>query len=251
VGRKMTARLSDLFIGPKPIIGMLHLAGAPNQFARLTEEILIYEEMGVNGAIIENYYGSAADLYIGAGLLSAWHPLNLTLGINWLPNEFELAIPLAAKTKAKFIQLDYVSGRYQGAEELPYERYKRMREEFPDVAVLGGVHPKYYHPVDGSDFAQDLRTAMQRADAIVITGEGTGMETPLEKLRYARKVVGDFPLIVGAGLNLKNVHQQLSIADGAIVGSSFKAYGETYNSIDVQSVRAMMKAVQKVRSEIG
>ena len=42
---------------------------------------------------------------------------------------------------------------------------------------------------------------MQRCDAIVVTGEGTGMNTSIgENPGSSRDLMGDFPLVVGAGL---------------------------------------------------
>ena len=243
-------RFSELFLKPKPIIGMLHLAGGSNAIWRAEEEVKIFEDEGLDGAIVENYHGSIVDL-IGAADRLGWKRPNLVLGMNILPNEFQLALPIASWTNEKFVQLDYIAGTYStidGTSELPVEEYQKIRAICHDVLVFGGVHPKYYMPL--SDFKQDLITAMSRADAIVITGKGTGEETPLKKLKAARQVLGKFPMIVGAGLNPSNAYEQLSIADGAIVGSALKVGNRTDELVDRQKVRALMKVVEKVRNEV-
>ncbi len=40
------------------------------------------------------------------------------------------------------------------------------------------------------------------------------LTTPTEKLEEFKKMLEDFPLIVGAGVNLDNIHEQLRITDG-------------------------------------
>ena len=87
---------------------------------------------------------------------------------------------------------------------------------------------------------------MERADAIVVTGEGTGKETPLDKIKRFREKIGDFPLVVGAGVDSYNVMGQLKIADGAIIGSYFKK-GYTWNHIDPFAVKNFMEIVRDIR----
>lgn len=81
---------------------------------------------------------------------------------------------------------------------------------------------------------------MERCDAIVATGEGTGISTDLEKIKTYRAILGDFPLIVGAGMTAETAREQLSFADGAIVGSYFKEYGEVEYPVDESRVKRFM-----------
>ena len=90
---------------------------------------------------------------------------------------------------------------------------------------------------------------MPRADAIVVTGAGTGKETPLRKIQDFRRIIGDHPLIVGAGLIPDNAYDQLSIADGAIVGSSLKMQNDTRMPVDRSRIRDLMAVVTDVRSK--
>jgi predicted TIM-barrel enzyme len=88
--------------------------------------------------------------------------------------------------------------------------------------LLGGVRFKYQPVLSPRSVEEDLQVGMERCDAIVVTGKGTGLPTELDKIKYFREIINDFPLIVGAGLNLDNCIEQLSIADGGIVGSYLK-----------------------------
>ena len=46
---------------------------------------------------------------------------------------------------------------------------------------------------------------MTRCDAIVVTQDATGQETPMEKINEFRKIIGDFPLVIGAGMTADNL----------------------------------------------
>ena len=54
---------SNVFQLEKPIIGMIHLAGrdSSEKVERALDEIVIYEEEGLDGVIIEDYHGSPDD----------------------------------------------------------------------------------------------------------------------------------------------------------------------------------------------
>lgn len=89
----------------------------------------------------------------------------------------------------------------------------------------------------------------QRCDAVVVSGTGTGISTELEKIRFFREKLGDFPLIVCAGMTEENCREQLAIADGAIIGTWFKRDGNTEAPVDPERVRRFMQTVREVRAE--
>jgi predicted TIM-barrel enzyme len=72
-----------------------------------------------------------------------------------------------------------------------------------------------------------------------VTGKGTGYETPLGKIKEFRRFLGDFPLIIGAGVNESNFAEQLSIADACIIGSYFKN-GNTRDLIIKEKVKKLI-----------
>ncbi|MFH1589948.1 MAG: BtpA/SgcQ family protein [archaeon] len=227
-----------------PIFGMIHLAGS-NPVNRALEELEIFEDEGVDGAIIENYHGSIGEVILALEQTSKQN-YDVVIGINILPNEYGLSLRLAQQFDGKFIQLDYVAGDYTSG-KLDFESYSDQRDSFPEIIVLGGVWPKYYTPVNGSILENDLRTGVQRAEAIVVTGSGTGKETPFNKIKKFREIIGDHPLVIGAGLNLDNAYEQLSISNGAIVGTSLKENDNTLNLIDREKVHDFMSVVKDVR----
>ncbi|KYK26757.1 hypothetical protein AYK26_04760 [Euryarchaeota archaeon SM23-78] len=240
---KLNSRFNEVF-NNKPILGMIHLAGF-DPVKRAIKELKIFEQEGIDGAIIENYHGLLEAVIHTLKVVSKLK-INIIIGVNVLPNEFQLSLPMAAEYNADFIQLDYVAGRYVEG-ELDFKAYSNLKKQFQDIIVLGGVHPKYFTPVAGSNLEEDLKQGVQRAEAIVVTGEATGKETPLEKIKYFRKMLGKHPLIVGAGLTPENAYEQLIMADGAIVGTSLKENDDTHNEVDKYRVRDFMSVVKKAR----
>lgn len=239
--------LNDRFhkvFGDTPIMGMIHLAG-DEPVKRALNEVDIYEEEGIDGAIIENYHGSITDV---VDTLQELHKRKnkIVFGVNVLPNEFDDAFLFAEQSGADFIQLDHVAGNCLGG-ELNVKAYSEFKEKYSDIMVLGGVWPKYYTPVPGSDLETDLKEGMKRAEAIVVTGEGTGIATPASKVEGFKEIIGNHPLIVGAGLTLDNAYKQLCLADGGIVGSYFKKNNDTRESLDRKKVKDFMDLVKEAR----
>jgi len=55
------------------------------------------------------------------------------------------------------------------------------------------------------------------------------------------------PVLVNTGARIDNIRQFLAVADGAIVGSSLKVDGYTWNPVDPARVRAFMDAAREAR----
>ena len=225
----------------KPIIGMIHLSGSVE---RSLKEAIILREEGVKAIIVENYHGSVEEVENTLYHLSLVpETRELSVGVNILPNDYELAMKLASEYNFDFVQVDFVAGKYKRATEIDESKFEEIRKKYSNIQILGGVWPKYYEPEEGSSLEDDLRTAMSRCDAIVVTGAGTGKETPLDKIKKFRAIIGNFPLIIGAGINSSNVQEQLQVGDGAIVGSAFKEHSYTHNMIRRDYVREIMSRI--------
>jgi uncharacterized protein len=233
----MARSFSELFPTGKPIIGMIHLAGEDRKekINRALEEILIFEEEGVSGAIIEDYHGLPEDVISVLEEISK-RRTKLVLGVNILRNPYS-GFKIASSSGAKFVQFDSAQ-----TPDTNLNNYNSLRGRYRDISVFGGVQFKYQPPT-GNRLEYDLRDAKSRCEAIVTTGEGTGIETPIKKLKKFRELLGDFPLIVGAGVNKDNVYEQLKVADGAIIGSFFKD-NDTKKKIIRERVKELMSIVK-------
>jgi len=230
----------------KFILGMIHLGG-DNVVKRALDEIKIYAEEGVDGCIIENYHGSFDDV---VDVLKKLQDIKagLRVGINILPNEYKQAFEIGNRYSVDFIQLDHVAGVYGRGVRVDVEDYLMEKDKhWHKPLVYGGVWPKYYQPMAGSVLEDDINAAIPLCDGIVVTGSGTGKETPLGKIKKFKEIIGDkTELIVGAGVDVSNVAEQLAIADGAIVGSCFKQYKLTQEKVSRSLVQEFMREVMKL-----
>jgi uncharacterized protein len=227
----------------KNIIGMIHLATGVEGALR---EILIYQRHGLAGALVENYHGSIKDVECTLASARA-EGVKIPLGVNILPNEFAQAFAIANKYGAEFIQLDHVAGTYDGRGTLDAEHYLALRSRYSHIRVLGGVWPKYYSPIGGSDLGADIRLGCERADVLVVTGQGTGQITPLEKIAQFRSL-SSRPLYIGAGITAENAAEQLLYADGAVIGSYFKD-GDICAPVNERRVAVLMKSVSDLPND--
>lgn len=234
----MNYKFKKLFLVNKPIIGMIHLAGngLNEKINRALMELEIFQEEGIDGAIVEDYHANSLDLIESLGEISK-RKWNIRLGINWLTNP-RAVFSTANDYGASFVQLDSVQGSL--------DKYAGQRKEFPGLVVLGGIRFKY-QPISGKSLIEDIEEGKPRCDAVVTTGEGTGIETPIRKLKQFRELLGDFPLISGAGVDLSNIHEQLQAADSVIIGSYFKPHKDTYLPVDRIKVRDIMSEVREFR----
>ncbi|MCK4552935.1 hypothetical protein KAT80_01910 [Candidatus Pacearchaeota archaeon] len=183
------------------------------------EELFLLEEEGFSGAIIENYHGCADDVIATLVERAKNHKSKFRVGVNIL-GDSNLSFKLVNNYKADFIQIDSIHPA-----DMSWREYNKLRAHYNNVSVFGGINFKYKTQEKGEGLVRELKRAIPRCEAIVTTGEGTGIETPIEKLKIVRKIIGeDNYLFSGAGVNKNNVCEQLNFADGIIIGSFLKDY---------------------------
>ena len=237
-------RFVNVFRTEKPVIGMLHLSGGSEDEAlRIArEEIGILYGAGVDAVMAENYYGGRGDVENVLAMLREEYP-DRVYGVNVL-GDFEAAFRLAERYGAAFVQVDSICGHLDPYSEKKY--FKRIDDcrAATGVFLMGGVRFKFQPVFSGRSTAEDVRIGMRHCDAVVVTGDsmGKGNETPMEKILQFREALGNFPLIVGAGLTPEVCAEQLAVADGGIVGSYIKYDGEAHNRMDPARVKAFMRA---------
>jgi len=236
-------KFEHVFSGGKPVIGMLHLLGDAKMSAleRAKTEIEIYRTEGVDAFLVENYFGSAYDCKTVLKWLYDNMP-DALYGVNIL-GDTQTAFTLAAQYKAKFIQIDSVCGHLRPKEDEAYAKALNTLRAQTDVCVLGGVRFKYQPVRSGRTLEEDLKLGMNRCDCVVVTGAGTGMETPEDKILSFRETLRDFPIITGAGVTRETVRRTMTISDGVIVGSYFKDGHRDFGELNPGFVRAFMKEV--------
>ena len=229
--------VKEVFDAEKPIIGMLHLSGFGRdevmEIAR--REIDIMYRNGVNAVLVENYFGDETDVENTLKYLQHEYP-DKVYGVNILGDP-DVAFDLARKYGAKFVQIDSVCGHALPQHDAQLAKYLDQLRGDRDIFLLGGVRFKYTRHLSGRSLEEDLKLGMERCDAIVVTGDGTGISTYLEKIKTFRTILEDFPLIVGAGMTAETAQEQLAFSNGAIVGSYFKEFGAEEYPVDEERVK--------------
>ena len=244
----MSSSYRSVFPTGIPVFAMLHLKGddAQDRLRRAREEIDLLWENGVDAIIVENYFGEVDDVVAVLEYLAAERPHVIT-GLNVLRDDAQ-AFALAARYDVAFIQLDSVAGHLPPDEDAEFAEWLADARAGVDAAVFGGVRFKYQPYRSGRTLEEDLALAVGRCDAIVVTGEGTGLTTPLEKLSSFRAIVGpDSPIVVGAGVTPDNAGEQLAAADGVVVGSALKDTLADTGDVAADHVARFVGAVRAAR----
>jgi membrane complex biogenesis BtpA family protein len=173
----------------------------------------------------------------------------LPVGVNVLRNDAPAALGICAATGASFMRVNvHTSAAVTDQGILQGQAAWTMRERerlCPGVAVLADVHVKHASPLGSESAAEAAGDAFQRgmADAIIITGTGTGRSPSGEVLSHVRRTIGKRPILIGSGLTDANAQRLLESADGAIVGTWFKKDGDVTRVVDLDRVRRLRELV--------
>lgn len=240
----------SLFQKKKPIIGMIHLKGNNEKeiFEQAKKEIDIMITNGIDGLMLENYYGNYYNLEQILDYVSK-EKLGVPYGVNCL-NVDALGFELATNYHTQYLQLDSVVGHVKPRDEASLDAFFKMYRAKCPAYLIGGVRFKYQPVLSAHSVEEDLRIGMTRCDAIAVTQDATGQETSMEKIKQFRNTIGSFPLVIAAGMTLENAKMQLAIGDMAIIGSYFKDNYKDHGDVSAEHVRNFMEVVDRVREEV-
>lgn len=244
------SRFGDTFTTSKPILGMLHLAGdgAAAKLAQAEEEARIMAGEGLDGVVVENYFGGAEDVERVLDRLFEFD-LGTRIGVNVLRDDAR-AFALAKTYPVSFIQVDSVAGHLPPEADEAFEAELATRREGVSALLLGGVRFKYQPVLSGRSESEDVRIGAARCDGLVVTSDATGQPTDMDKVaRFHTATGGRTPLLIGAGLTEANAAEQLAKADGAVVGSWFKHDHKDTGRVEAAHVAGLMRVVRAIRSD--
>lgn len=241
---------SKVFKETKPIIGVIHLKGTDEADIRerAKREIELYLSGGLDGIIVEDYFGTYPNLVWALGYLQD-QKVGIPYGVNCL-NFDSLCFKLARDFSCDFLQLDSVVGHVKPRDEATLDAFFALERPTCDALVLGGVRFKYQPVLSEHTVEEDIETAKGRCDAICVTGDGTGMEAPIDKIRRFKLACGDMPLVICSGVNVDNCAEQLAVADGAVVGSFFKDTGKDTGDVSAEKIELLMQQMRALRGTL-
>jgi membrane complex biogenesis BtpA family protein len=257
----------------KPVIGMVHLPPLPGSprfvasstIASIGSAVLRDADAlasgGVNGLMIENfgdvpfYPGrvpahTVAVMTIIAAQVRERFP-ELPLGINVLRNDGLSALAVAAAVGAQFIRVNVLCGARladQGIlEGIAHDLLRdRALLHLQAVKILADVDVKHSAPLAPISLESQVEDTLHRAlaDALIVSGTGTGKATDPAHVQRVKRVAGAAPVLVGSGADERTIAQHLPYADGFIIGTAFKRDGKSDNPVDADRVAQIMNLVR-------
>src|SRR5262245_53039181 len=264
--------LKETFGNEKPIIGMVHflpLPGSP-----------LYDAKGGIGKIIEAAARDIAPLQEGAAdppmfgnegdrpyLLKAspvalasyalaigeLKPrLKLPFGVNYLwdpVGTVALAIASGARFAREIFTGVYDSDMGLWAPDAAGALRLRTDGHRQDLVLMYNINAEFAAPIGDRSIAQRAKSAVfsSLADVILVSGPMTGQPAESADLKHVKDAIPTTPVFANTGVNLDNVADVLSIADGAVIGTHFKVDGNTWNAVDKTRVKRFMDKVRKLR----
>ncbi|NOK57445.1 MAG: BtpA/SgcQ family protein [Chloroflexi bacterium AL-W] len=264
--------LNDIFRTAKPIIGMVHcwpLPGAPGYTGYGIQTIVdnalrdtyALAEGGVDGIIVENMWdipyrvgphiapeSIAAHAVVAHAVREA---IDIPMGINVVHNGSTALLGIALASRADFIRVCMFTGAGvwdagswdEGCAADLLRRRKELGAEH--IKILADVDKKHSVRFPGIDLATHMQwTCFFGADALIVSGTMTGDAPDLDKVRQAKRLAGNQPVLIGSGTTIDNIVAFMGVADGVIVGSSIKEDGLCEHPVSRERVRILIHAAR-------
>lgn len=129
-----------------------------------------------------------------------------------------------------------------------YHTLRYRQRVASNAQIFADVHVKHAVPLGNWSLEEAATDTLERglADALIVSGVGTGRAADLDDVRRVRVACPNAKILLGSGVNLENVRDFLQIADGVIVGSSLKAGGKLSNPVDARRVAALSGAISRI-----
>jgi uncharacterized protein len=257
--------MNALFNTSKPVIGMLHmlaLPGSPRHASLpIIRDMLLRDADalalgGVHGLMMENFgdvpfYPGRVPTHVATCMAAlaadVRQRVGLPLGINVLRNDGLTALAVAHAVGARFIRVNVLCGArvtdqglIQGiAHDLVREKQRLCGN---GIRVFADVDVKHSAPLAPRPIADEVDDTIHRglADALIVSGAGTGKPTDLQKVKTVKAAAGKVGVFIGSGITTQTVGDFLDHADGFIVGTAFKQDGLASNPVDAKRVKEFM-----------
>lgn len=248
------------------LVGMVHLLPLPGSprfggsmgevVATALDDARVLVDAGFPALIVENwgdapFYAdqvppeTVAAMTVAVGAVSE---TGVPVGVNVLRNDALGALGVAAATGARFIRVNIFTGvMYTDQGPIMGRAAEVQRKKTvvaPDVEVWADVMVKHAVAPFGTDVRQAALDTVERglADAVIVSGSGTGEALEVEKARAVRDAVPEGTRIVaGSGADTANLDRLLEAVDTVIVGSSIKVDGDANKRPDPLRAKAFVE----------
>lgn len=262
----------ELFGTRKPIIAMCHLMALPGDpdydkdrgmeqvITRAWADLVALQEGGADAVMFSNEFSLPYLTRVETVTVAAMarvigeltREIQVPFGVNVLWDA-KASLDLAAATGAKFVR-EIFTGVYasdfglwntNGGETIRHQHHVGAER----VRLLFNIVPEAARYLADRDIASIAKSTVfnNRPDALCVSGLTAGVKTDASTLQAVKQAVPETVVLANTGVCIDNVDEQLSIADGAIVGTAFKQDGVFTNPVDGYRVRAFMDKVKAFR----
>ncbi|MHB1395068.1 MAG: BtpA/SgcQ family protein [Clostridia bacterium] len=268
--------IKDLFKTSKPIIAMCHMLAMPGDprydrqggMKKVAEaarkELHALQNGGVDAVMFSNEFSLPYLTKVRTETVAAMarvigellDEIEVPFGVNvlWDP---KASLDLAAATGARFVR-EIFTGVYAsdfGLWNTECGEVIRHRQHIgaEDVKLLFNIVPEAAKYLADRDIVQIAKTTVfnNKPDILCISGITAGEQTDCQILKLVKEAVPNTLVFANTGVNLGNVEVQLSIADGAVIGTAFKVDGKFDNVVDETRVKVFMDKVKSFRSNFN
>jgi len=266
----MGVTLSEIFGAVRPLIGMVHLPPLPGSprwagsmgpvLDRAVTDAAALEASGFDGVLVENFqdvpfYPDQVPPETVAAMAvcvrEVVRAVKLPVGVNVLRNDAAAAMAIACVGGARFVRVNVHTGVMAADQGLltgrPHETLRLRRALGAGVAIIADVWVKHAAPFPGCSLEQAAEDTYLRglADALIVTGAGTGKTTDPALVDVVKAAVPEAPVLIGSGITPGTISEALAVADGAIVGSSVCLGGIAGAGIDPERARKLIEAIRR------
>ncbi|MBL8898752.1 MAG: BtpA/SgcQ family protein, partial [Planctomycetes bacterium] len=218
---------------------------------------------GLHGVVVENfgdapfYPEAVPPLTVAAMTLAARDVAALAregsgaprfVGINVLRNDAASALAIAACVGADFVRINVHQGAVVADQGLlvgrAHETARTRAANAPQVKLYCDVRVKHAASLAERALEPEVEDLVLRglADAVLVTGAGTGKSIDRERLAAARRAAHGAPVLIASGARAETLAEEASHADGAIVGTALERDGEPGAPVDPRRVSQMVEA---------
>lgn len=267
--------LKEVIGTEKAIIAMCHLQPLPGDpgyskekgmdwvVEKAYQDMTALQDGGVDAVMFSNEFSLpyltdvrketvAAMAYV-VGMLKK--EIKIPFGVNALWDG-SASIDIAVSTGAKFVR-EIFTGVYASDFGLWDTNYgevarHRCRVGGENVKLLFNIVPEAAKYLGDRDIVQIAKSTVFncKADALCVSGLTAGVETDNQILKAVKDTVKDTVVLANTGCRIDNIEKQLSVADGAVVGTTFKYDGVFENSVDKERVLRFMDKVRSYREKL-
>ena len=229
---------------------------------KMYDDLIALQNGGVDSVMFSNEFSlpymtkvdtiTVASMATAIGELKRYIKIPFGVNVLW---DGEKTLDLAKACGADFVREIY-SGVYAsdfGMWNTDFGRVARHRKSIDagNVKLIFNILPEAAKYLADRDIVEIAKSTVFncKADALCVSGLTAGSETNSQILKRVKDAVPDTVVLANTGCRPDTIEAQLSVADGAVVGTTFKVDGKFENGVDEKRVREFMSIVKKFRGQ--